>query len=99
MLTQGPCPCGRTSARLVKILGRVDQATKVRGLFVHPGQVKEVVAKHPQIAKYRLVVTRKDQKDEMALQLELKEEPSSSENFRSQVEKSIRDVLKVRVHP
>jgi len=63
LLTQDPCPCGRTSPRLVKILGRVDQATKVRGLFVHPGQVKEVVAKYPQIAKYRLAVERKDQKD------------------------------------
>jgi len=96
LLTQDPCPCGRTSPRLVKILGRVDQATKVRGLFVHPGQVKEVVAKYPQIAKYRLAVARKDQKDEMTLQLELKEEPSSLENFHSRVEKSIREVLKVR---
>jgi len=96
LLTQDPCPCGRTSPRLVKILGRVDQATKVRGLFVHPGQVKEVVAKYPQVAKYRLVVGRNDQKDEMALQLELKDPPPSLENFKSQVEKSIRDVLKVR---
>src|SRR5512139_277663 len=96
LLTKSPCPCGRTSPRLVKILGRIDQATKVRGLFVHPGQVKEVVGKYSQITKYRVVVTRKDQKDEMTLQLELKEESSSLENFKSQVEKSIRDVLKVR---
>ncbi len=96
LLTQDPCPCGRTSPRLVKILGRVDQATKVRGLFIHPGQVKEVIGRYPQIEKYRMVVTRKDQKDEMTLQLELKEESSSLESFISQVEKSIRDVLKVR---
>jgi phenylacetate-CoA ligase len=96
LLTQDPCPCGRTSSRLVKILGRVDQAAKVRGLFVHPGQVKEVASKYPQIAKYRAVITRTDQKDEMTLELELKEEPSSWENFKIQVEKSIRDVLKVR---
>jgi phenylacetate-CoA ligase len=96
LLTQDPCPCGRTSPRLVKILGRVDQATKVRGLFIHPGQVKEVIARYPQIEKYRMVVTRKDQKDAMTLQLELKKESSSLKSFSSQVEKSIRDVLKVR---
>lgn len=96
LLTQDLCPCGRTSPRLVKILGRVDQATKVRGLFIHPGQVKEVIGRYPQIEKYRLVVTRQDQKDEMTLQLELKKESSSLESFNSQVEKSIRDVLKVR---
>ena len=39
ILTETPCPCGRTSPRLLKILGRVDQATKVRGLFVHPGKL------------------------------------------------------------
>ena len=96
LLTQDPCPCGRTSPRLVKIMGRVDQATKVRGLFIHPGQVKEVIGRYPQIEKYRLVVTRRDQKDEMTLQLELKKGSSSLESFNSQVEKSIRDVLKVR---
>jgi len=80
----------------MKILGRVDQATKVRGLFIHPGQVKEVIGRYPQIEKYRLVVTTKDQKDEMTLQLGLKEEPPSLESFKFQVEKSIRDVLKVR---
>jgi phenylacetate-CoA ligase len=96
LLTQDLCPCGRTSPRLVKILGRVDQATKVRGLFIHPGQVKEVIGRYFQIEKYRLVVTRKDQKDEMTLQLELKKEFASLESFNSQVEKSIRDVLKVR---
>jgi phenylacetate-CoA ligase len=96
LLTRDPCPCGRTSPRLVKILGRVDQATKVRGLFVHPGQVKEVVSKYPQIGKYRLVVTRADHKDEMTLQMELSEDPPDWENFSLRVEKSIRDVLKVR---
>jgi phenylacetate-CoA ligase len=55
-----------------------------------------VIGRYPQIEKYRLVVTRQDQKDGMTLQLELKKESSSLESFNSQVEKSIRDVLKVR---
>jgi phenylacetate-CoA ligase len=95
-LTDSPCPCGRTSPRLVKILGRVDQVTKVRGLFVHPGQADEVASKYPEIRKYRVLVTRKEHKDEMAFQVELKEEVLPSEKLKSQIEQSIRDVMKVR---
>jgi phenylacetate-CoA ligase len=81
---------------LVKILGRVDQVTKVRGLFVHPGQADEVASKHPQIAKYQVVVTRKEHKDEMTFRIELKEEIPQPEKLKEEIEKSIRDVMKVR---
>jgi phenylacetate-CoA ligase len=96
ILTETPCPCGRTSPRLIKILGRVDQVTKVRGLFVHPGQADEVALKHPQIAKYQVVVTRKQDKDEMTFRIELKEEMFEAEKLKEEIEKSIRDVMKVR---
>jgi len=96
ILSETSCPCGRTSPRLVKILGRVDQATKVRGLFIHPGQADEVVSKHPQISRYRVVVTRREHKDEMTFQVELKHEVSQSEKLKSEIEQSIRDVMKVR---
>jgi phenylacetate-CoA ligase len=96
ILSEAPCPCGRTSPRLVKILGRVDQATKVRGLFIHPGQVDEVASKHPQVAKYRVVVTRKEHKDKMAFLVELKEEISQPEKLGEEIERSVRDVMKVR---
>jgi phenylacetate-CoA ligase len=96
ILTETPCPCGRTSSRLLKILGRVDQATKVRGLFVHPGQADEVASKHLQIEKYQVVVTRKEHKDEMEFRIELREEISQPEKLKEEIEKSIRDVMKVR---
>jgi phenylacetate-CoA ligase len=96
LLTETACPCGRTSPRLVKILGRVDQATKVRGLFIHPGQADEVASKHPQISKVQVVVTRKEHKDEMTFQIELREEVLQSEKLKSEIEQSIRDVMKVR---
>jgi phenylacetate-CoA ligase len=95
-LTESRCPCGRTSPRLIKILGRVDQVTKVRGLFVHPGQVDEVAAKHREIARYQVVVTRKEHKDEMTYRVELKEETLQPEKLKEEIEKSIRDVMKVR---
>ena len=96
ILTETPCPCGRTSPRLVKILGRVDQATKVRGLFVHPGQVNEVASRYPQIANYQLVLKRKEDRDEMMLRIELKEEVSQPEKLGHEIEQSIRDVMKIR---
>lgn len=96
ILTETPCPCGRTSPRLLRILGRVDQATKVRGLFVHPGQVDEVASKHPQIARYQAVITRKEHKDEMTFRAELKEDRPQPETLKEEIAKSIRDVMKVR---
>jgi len=96
ILSHTPCPCGRTSPRLLKILGRVDQVTKVRGLFIHPSQVKEVASRHPQIEKCQVIVTRKENKDEMTLRVELKEEPSQPEKLKEEIEKSIREVMKLR---
>lgn len=96
ILTETPCPCGRTSPRLIKILGRADQATKVRGLFVHPGQVSEVASKHSEIANYQMVISRKEHKDEMTFRVELKEEVLHPEKLKEEVERSIRDVLKMR---
>ncbi|MGA2314961.1 MAG: AMP-binding protein [Thermodesulfobacteriota bacterium] len=96
ILTETPCPCGRTSPRLLKILGRVDQATKVRGLFVHPGQVDEVASRYPQIAKHQLVIKRKEDKDEMIFRIEFKEEVLQPEKLKEEIEKTIRDVMKVR---
>jgi phenylacetate-CoA ligase len=96
IVTETPCPCGRTSPRLIKILGRVDQVTKVRGLFVHPGQVEEVASRYPQIEKYQVIVTRKEHKDEMTFRIELKEELSQPDKLKEEIEKSIRDVIKIR---
>jgi phenylacetate-CoA ligase len=90
------CSCGRTSPRLVKIMGRVDQVTKVRGLFVHPGQVDEVASKHPETARIQVVVTRKEDKDEMTFRVELKEDISQPEKLKEEIERSVRDVMKVR---
>lgn len=96
IVTETRCPCGRTSPRLIKILGRVDQVTKVRGLFVHPGQADEVAVRHREIARYQVVVTRKEDKDEMTFRVELKEETLPSESLKEEISKSIRDVMKVR---
>ena len=63
----GPCPTGRTHMRIRGWMGRADQTCKVRGLFVQPSQVQQVVSRHPEVSRARLVVTRTDHQDHMEL--------------------------------
>ena len=67
----GMSPCGRTNMRLKGWMGRADQVTKIRGMFVHPVQVSAAVKKHPGIAKARLVVDRIGDADDMLLEVEV----------------------------
>ena len=67
----GFSPCGRTNVRLKGWLGRADQATKVKVMFVHPSQVAEVLKRHPEIGKGRLVVDQEDGRDVMTLHCEV----------------------------
>ncbi len=67
----GLSPCGRTNMRLRGWLGRADQVTKIRGMFVHPVQVAGAVKKHPAVAKARLVVERAGDSDDMILEVEV----------------------------
>jgi phenylacetate-CoA ligase len=64
----GASPCGRTNARIKGWMGRADQTTKVRGMFVHPAQIAEVVRRHPEIARARLVVSGEAGRDQMTLE-------------------------------
>ena len=64
------CPCGRKSPRLSGILGRVDQVTKVRGLFVHPGQIAEVMAGFSEVDRFRAVIVRERAMDDMVIEIE-----------------------------
>ena len=71
MLLPGASPCGRTAPRLKGWMGRADQTTKVRGMFVHPSQVAEIARRHPAIGRYRLVVGREGANDTMELRAEV----------------------------
>jgi phenylacetate-CoA ligase len=66
----GPSPCGRTNLRLAGWMGRADQRTKVKGMFVDPAQVAEVGKRHPELGRLRLVVTRANEQDVMTLRAE-----------------------------
>jgi phenylacetate-CoA ligase len=89
----GSCPSGRTNTRIKGWMGRADQTTKVRGMFVHPGQIAEVVRRFPEIGKARLVVSGEMANDQMALQIET---ASPSEALQLKVAEAVRDVTKLR---
>jgi phenylacetate-CoA ligase len=95
-LIESPCPCGRTSIRLGKIMGRTDQVTKVWGIFIHPWQVDEVMAKFPMVANYQIVVTRKGYLDEMTIHIELKEEIADKISLKRSIEREVKEILKVK---
>ncbi len=92
--------CGRTNVRIKGWLGRADQTTKVKGMFVHPSQVAAIVSRHPNIAKARLVVDNRKGTDTMTLHVEMSADDASA---RDAIVASIRDVTKLRgvveVHP
>lgn len=90
----GTCPTGRTNTRIKGWMGRADQTTKVRGMFVHPGQVAEVVKRFPGIVKARLVVTGEMANDQMRLQVETS--ALADEVLKAQVAEAVRDVTKLR---
>jgi phenylacetate-CoA ligase len=66
----GACPTGRTNTRIKGWLGRADQTTKIRGMFVHPGQVADIVKRFPEVTRARLVVSGEMANDIMTLQVE-----------------------------
>jgi phenylacetate-CoA ligase len=88
----GVSPCGRSNVRIKGWMGRADQRTKVKGMFVDPRQVAEIVRRHPEIAKARLVVSRDGETDTMALHVEA---ASGAAPDASTIEVSLRDVTKL----
>ncbi len=66
----GRSPCGRTNMRLKGWMGRADQTTKIKGMFVHPAQVAEIAKRHPELGRLRLAVTREAEQDVMTLYAE-----------------------------
>jgi phenylacetate-CoA ligase len=90
----GVSPCGRTNTRIKGWMGRADQTTKVRAMFVHPSQVAEVVKRHPEIVKARLVISGAMANDVMTLHCEV-DDPVPTASVPAIVE-TIRDVTKLR---
>ena len=89
----GASPCGRTNVRLKAWMGRADQSTKVRALFVTPGQIAEVLRRHPEVRRARLLVEGEAGNDRMTLRCEVGSPPPG---LSESIVGSIREVTKLR---
>jgi phenylacetate-CoA ligase len=89
----GQSPCGRTNLRINGWMGRADQTTKVKGMFVRPEQIAEIGKRHPELRRLRLVVTRQGEADAMTLRCEC---ASPSEALRGDVASTLRAVTKLQ---
>ncbi|MGP1629679.1 MAG: phenylacetate--CoA ligase family protein [Giesbergeria sp.] len=89
----GQCPTGRTNNRIKGWMGRADQTTKVRGMFVHPGQIAAVAARFPQVLRARLVVSGEMANDQMLLRVETTE---TSGGLAERLQDSLRELTKLR---
>ena len=86
----GQSPCGRTNMRIKGWMGRADQTTKIKGMFVRPEQVADLVAKHDEIDRARVIAIRDGEMDGMIVQLE------TSATDPARYEASVMDCLKLR---
>ena len=95
----GASPCGRTNTRLQGWMGRADQTTKVKGMFVHPVQIAKIVARHPEVLKARLVVDSRDTTDVMTLSCEV-DDPNvaadGAKRLAEEITATIQSVCKLR---
>jgi phenylacetate-CoA ligase len=94
---QGTCTCGRTSYRLKGIIGRADEVTKIKGMFVHPRQVDEAAARFPdEVEKIRVLVTREGVTDIMTVEIQLKAGVAGTDRLKSSLEERMRESTKLR---
>lgn len=90
----GSCPTGRSNTRIRGWMGRADQTTKIRGMFVHPGQVDQITKRFPEVTRARLVVTGEMANDVMTLKVETA--CSGPDNLSQKLTEAMRDVTKLR---
>ncbi len=95
-----PCACGRPGLRLNGWQGRVGAATKVRGMFLHPTQLADMMARFPQVKAYQAIITRKDHRDDLTLAVVLQKGVDStavSQSLKTTARQALKFELKVAV--
>lgn len=89
----GASPCGRTNQRIRGWMGRADQTTKVKGMFVHPSQVADIGKAHPELGKLRLVVGRSNEQDTLVLKAEC---GNPADGLAEAVARTMQKICKIR---
>jgi phenylacetate-CoA ligase len=94
-LRDDPCPCGRAGPRVDRVVGRVDESTKVRGMFVYPDQIAEVIARHPEVTRWQAVVSKTASgTDDFTIKVELTD--GESDPLRERIAEGIRGLVRLR---
>ena len=89
-----PCPCGRTTPRLKRILGRVGDIPRIKGMFISPRQIDNVLDNYPELGKYQIIVQRPNVQDELTLQIEYNE-PINAEAIKERLVEDLRWAIRV----
>ena len=92
-----PCPCGRTSHRITGIVGRTTDAVKVRGMFIVARQAEQVVNGFDQVSRFQFKVERKMQRDELILNLVIKEDILDKESLQQQINSRFQSTCRVKI--
>jgi phenylacetate-CoA ligase len=91
------CPCGRTSKKISGIMGRTGDAVKVRGMFIVAKQAEQVLNSFEQVARYQIIVDRKDNRDEMALKVEFKKSRENTGGIIDQINTKFQDICRCKL--
>jgi phenylacetate-CoA ligase len=92
-----PCPCGRTSPRITGIVGRTMDAVKVRGMFIVARQVEQIISSFEAVSKFRIIVDRKDDRDQMKLLLEVKDTPVDRNILANEIGDKIQNICRLKI--
>jgi len=90
------CPCGRTAHRITGIVGRAGDAVKVRGMFVVAKQAEQAITSFKQVARYQLIVGRRQHRDEITLRLELKDKDTDTARLSEGINRKFQDICRIK---
>lgn len=96
-LATEPCPCGRTSPRMMGVMGRVGESVKVRALYLTPGQVETLASRFPEISKSQVVISWVGYKDTMTFKVELVDETIDRDKLSTELKAGFQDVCRLRL--
>ena len=92
-----PCPCGRTAHRITGIVGRAGDAVKVRGMFIVARQAEQAIMSFSQVARYQLIVGRRQHRDEMTLKVALKDTSADKAKLAEGINKKFQDTCRIKI--
>lgn len=94
-LRDDPCPCGRAGPRIARFVGRADESTKVRGMFVYPEEIQQVIDGHPEVARWQAVVTAGRAGDDFRIRIETAG-GAGEDALRAAIAEGIRGLVRLR---